>query len=436
MSNDVLTHEEIEAMLRGAGHIEEGEPLLTEDYLTQEEQDVLGEMGNICMGTSATTMFSLLGKRVTITTPFIQIHSMDTLGKEYPAPIVVVEVTYTEGINGNNILLLKDYDVALITDLLLGGDGNIDPDNIELDEVSLSAIREVMNQMVGSSATALSNIINTPINIAPPTTKQIVIGNQTISDVFVDRQEPFVKIGFNMEIEGVLNSEIMQVLPLDFAKTLVYKIMYGAYGSEPEPEEPAIPVYSQPSQNYMQPDEDSVSSTPPPAAQPATPPQGYEQQPYPQQPYPQQPYPQQPYPQQPYPQQPYPQQPYPNQGYAGYPAEQGGILSSPGVDVRSAAFPSFDTTPLSGKVQLPENINMILDVPMRVTVELGRARKKIKDVLDFTTGTVIVLDRPAGEAVDVLVNGKRIGRGEVVVIDDSYGVRITEILITSAADLL
>jgi flagellar motor switch protein FliN len=363
---DYLSQEQIEKLLNEAGQIKDGSALFADDFLTRDEQDVLGEIGNISMGTAATTMFSLLGKKVTITTPSISMHTLKTLSEEYPAPLVVVEVNYTEGLTGKNLLILKEYDVALITSLLLGESEDIDPDAIELDETHISAIREVMNQMIGSSATSLADILMTSINISTPQAKQIQLNDQNISEGFADQNEPIVKINFKMEIEELLTSEIMQILPLKFAKALANRVIQGAE----QPEEPPAQIPSM--QTTMQ-------------EAPA--------------------------------------------------AKSNMIQSKQNVDVKAAQFPSFDTSKPTNSA-LMDNLSMILDVPMKVTVELGKAKKKIKDILDFNMGSVIVLDKIAGEAVDILVNGKIVGKGEVVVIDDNYGVRITEINLSSTMELL
>ncbi len=372
--NNFLSQEQIEKMLSEAGQIKDGSALFADDYLSRDEQDVLGEIGNICMGTAATTMFTLLGRKVTITTPSISLHTLKTLSEEYPAPIVVVEVNYIKGITGKNLLILKEYDVALITNLLLGEDGNIDENNIELDETHLSAIREVMNQMIGSSATSMADILQTAINISTPQAKQISLSEEEISDGFFDESDPIVKINFKMEIEGLLTSEIMQILPLKFAKTLASNVINGVEEPEPEPE---VMLPTMRTQQYVEQASAAASS----------------------------------------------------------PGKTNIIRDNPNVDVKVAQFPSFDSSKQLNNPLL-DNIGMILDVPMKVTVELGKSKKKIKEILDFNMGSVIVLDKIAGEAVDILVNGKTVGKGEVVVIDDNYGVRITEINLSSTMELL
>jgi len=483
--NTILTQEQIEEMLRSAGQVDApaapaAVDLNTDTYLTRDEQDALGEMGNICMGTSATTMYTLLGKQVMITTPMLTCHTWETLAAEHPLPLVVVEVQYIEGISGNNLLLLKEYDVALITDLLMGGDGNIDPDNIVLDEISLSAIREVMNQMVGASATSLASMLMKTVNISTPTSKRILVSKEALSDS-MDDGEVLLKIAFRMEIEGLLTSEIMQILPMPFAQELAHDLLNPA---PPTPEPiAAVPaaeenIYPQIQANVMPETpapapEPAPAPPPPPQATPYQPPQmdpaamGAAPQPYPPQPpmgdpamagYPpyQQPY-QQPYPPQGYPQTapgyppaapgypPYPQQAYPGYppaapGYPPYPPYPGYPPQAPGygapgmirpqgsVDVKDVDYPVFNAGgPAMENPIDTQNLWRLLDVPMEVTVELGRCSKTIKQVLDLNVGSVVVLEKLAGEPVEIMVNGIQVARGEVVVIDESYGVRITEL---------
>lgn len=413
MSNETLSQEEIEKMLADTdtdtpGAAVEGDTpeqevinastLAPDDYLTKEEQDLLGEIGNICMGTSATTMSTLLGRKTMITTPKITMHTVESLAGEYPAPLVVSEIEYTRGLEGNNLLILKEYDVAKITNLMLGDEAEIDPANIDLTEIHMSAIGEIMNQMVGSSATALADMLHRIVDISTPATRRISIQDGSLSESFADAKEPFVRISFHMEIEDLLTSEIMQVLTVGFAKALAQQVWQqmqedmGESTSTPEVEEPKIqPTESRAAQAQSQSSQQATASPMNDSHAVAT--------------------------------------------YAATPQQQV-IHEQQNIRVQQPQFPSFNDT--SGNVAIPslENIEMILDVPMSVTVELGRVKKKIKDILEFNTGSVIVLDRPAGETVDILVNGKCIGKGEVVVIDDNYGVRITEINMPAAQELL
>ncbi len=459
MSNEVMSPEEIEKMLSGAGQIDgdaadeaQGAPeaaqvpdegiaaaseptedfvfpappsneepeLKVSDYLSKDEVDVLGEVGNICMGTSATTMSTLLERRVAITTPALSIHTLDSLSREYPAPLVVSEVSYTKGLHGDNLLILKEYDVALITNVLLGETEDVDPNNIELNEIHMSAMNEVMNQMVGSAATSMADIFGKTIDISTPTTKRLKIDDGNISDVFSKNNEPFVKTSFHMEIEDLLTSEIMQIIPIEMAHQMAREVLGDATMEEPVAAPQQTPLQAvAPPQMEAPPAQQAPPPVQPQMAQEQN--MMYQQQEQYQQPmYQQQPIYQQPMqPAYQQPMQPAYQQPAPQPVYQ---------------NVQQPSFPSFSAEP--GSMASPENIEIILDVPMHVTVELGKARQKIKNILEYNMGSVIVLDKIAGEAVDILVNGKRIGRGEVVVIEDNYGVRITEINSFSAQDLL
>lgn len=454
--NNIMSQEQIEELLRNAGQVEAGPPVVDLDvdaYLTRDEQDVLGEMGNICMGTAATTMYTLLGRKVLITTPALSVHNRETLAAEHPLPLVVVEVQYTQGISGNNLLLLKEYDAALITDLLMGGTGNLDPNNIVLDEISLSAIREVMNQMVGSSATSLASMLHKTINISTPASRRIVIAQDNLSSIF-QRGDIVLKISFKMEIENLLTSEIMQVLPIDFSQKLADELL------NPLPEEPESAwqqdmggtknVFVPQDATYIPQEEPapiptpaapptapaSQSAPPPPRPTPPTPPtqpapsmeSGQGQPPYPPGGY-------YPYPYPPYGYPPaYGQAPMPGMGQAPFHPQAGGVLKdAASVNVKDVEYPVFGAMgpATDGRIET-QNLWRLLDVPMEVTVELGRCTKTIKQVLDMNVGSVVVLDKLAGEMVEVLVNGIQVARGEVVVIDDSYGVRITEL---NAAEL-
>ncbi len=474
--NRIISQEEIEAILRSSGQIEEPAEVMNpniDDFLTQIEQDALGEMGNICMGTAATTMYTLLGRQVSITTPQLSMHTWETLAASHVLPFVVVEICYIEGIEGNNLLMLKEYDVALITDLLMGGDGNIDPNNIVLDEIHLSAIREVMNQMVGSSSTSLATLLGKTINISTPVSKRIILRDEPVTSL-LSGDEPIVKIAFKMEIEGLLESEIMQVLPITFAKQIAEEMLNpqgmddsigdaytsnASFGSDmnfatevaqssigsdfsdmfeetpqtpPSAQQPAYtpPPAQQPA--YTPPSAQQPVYTPPSAQQPAyappTDPSAYGAPPYGMPPYGAPPYGVPPYAPPPgYGVPPYAAPPMQQPPYAQPPRTTGPVRSGESANVQEIDYPSFDSTSSVNMNAEQQNIYRLLDVPMDVMVELGRARKTIKEVLDLNVGSVVVLDKLAGEEVEILVNGIQVARGEVVVIDDSYGVRITEL---------
>jgi len=408
-----------------------------EGMLTDEEIDILGEVGNISMGAVATTMYSLLDRRVSITTPRVSVYDAKEVLTVYRIPFVVATIEYVEGIEGTNLLVLKIEDAALITDLLMGGDGKVELP-IELNEMHLSAMSEIMNQMMGASSTSLSKLIHTPINISPPKSSQVDVGfdvTTLLGDV-----DMVTKISFDMEIEGLLNSELIQLIPYDVSRRFAKRFMdvgMGVPSSEPEaktaapqpaaqpaaappppmqqaaPPQPAAPQPAAP-----QPAAQPYSAPPPPPAQHTAPPPGA-QAPYMQDPYQQAPYPQAPYQQAPFP--PYPQAPYPAPYPMAYPPAGQGRL----VDVHPMQFQAFDAP---GPVGETKGIDLVYNIPLQVTVELGKTKKEISEILEFSTGTIIVLDKIAGDPVEIVVNGKLIARGEVVVIDENYGVRITDII--------
>ena len=332
------------------------------DYLSLEEVDLLGEIGNICMGAVATTMYTLLDRRVSITTPQVNVYSTSEVLSAYKTPFVIVDVRYVEGIEGKNVLLLKEKDALLITDLLMGGDGTGE-ENAQLNEIHMSAISEIMNQMIGASATSLSNLLGRPINISPPVSEWIE-ANSDVSER-LDASELVVMISFDMEIEGLLKSQLLQLMPYQLGKDLAQKMV------EVQRNDTAV----------------LAATLPPPAAKPLTP-----------------------------------------AAPAAPPPPAAVTPKAPAklVDVSPVSYPAFDTQK-SGEAISGKNLDMVADIPLQVSVELGKTKKTISDILEFGIGTIVVLDKSAGEHVEVLVNGKLIATGEVVVIDEYYGVRITDI---------
>lgn len=377
--------------------------------LTESEKDAVGEISNISMGTAATTLSSLLSQKVNITTPRVEVATWEDLSRKYDRPCVMMQISYKEGLAGNNVLILKENDVRIITDLMMGGAGVANPDE-PLSELHLSAIGEAMNQMMGSAATSLSSMFNRKIDISPPIANLVETYNELDENMPTFLNKPFVMVAFKMQIGELIDSEIMQLYPKEFAQELLDMFMPS---SDPSPK--------------------VEKSSPEPAPQTV-------QQEIPQQTataQPQQSMPQQGMPQQGMPMG-MPQQgmgmPYgygmPMQGMPMGMPQQGmpmaGYAPAQDVNVAPAAFQPFagDVNSLTQK----ENIDLIMDVPLEVTVELGRTTKSIKDILEFAPGTIVELNKIAGESVDVLVNGKYVAKGEVVVIEESFGVRITEII--------
>ena len=447
-STDILSPEDIAAMLDNASGEQSADAVASaavvgmDGMLTHDEVDILGEIGNISMGAVATTMYSILDKRVSITTPRVKVFEAKEVLTVYQIPFVVATIEYVEGIEGNNLLVLKVEDAAMITDLLMGGDGVVEQP-IELNEMHLSAMSEIMNQMMGASSTALSKLLHTTVNISPPSSTTVDAGFD-VSSLLGDI-DLVTKISFDMEIEGLLKSELIQLMPYDVSRGFATRFMevgmgVPATGAEaaapPTPEPPAPPPQPKPA---PPPSEPPQSAPHPPAAQetyPVLPPvheaapdpppvQPPYQQPYTEQFPPQMPY-QQPAPQMPYPQAPYPPYPpYPPAPYPSAPYQQESMNSGRLVDVHPMQFQSFDAPGPPGEQR---GIDLVYNIPLQVTVELGKTKKEISEILEFGTGTIVVLDKMAGDPVEIVVNGKLIARGEVVVIDENYGVRITDII--------
>ena len=422
MSDDMISQEEIDALLNGgsiptadsapAGESEAASEAAAapaaaspdssssqlDDVLTDMEKDALGEIGNISMGSAATTLSVLLGHKVSITTPSVSVATMGIIQQQYPMPYLIVEVGYTIGIEGNNVLAIQAQDAAIIADLMMGGDGT-NPDT-EINEIAMSAVGESMNQMMGTVATSLSTMFNKKIDISPPKVNLIDFGSEDKVTELVGRDEPVVRTSFRMEVDGLIDSEIMQILPVTVAKEMV-EALTGGSNDEPETAPPApAPAPVPPAPEPTPAPAPQAQMTPPvqapsPQAQMAPPVQA----PAPQA-------------------QMAPPVQAPAMGYAMQPHV------AQNVPVQSAQFTPLNTQP----VQINDaNIGLILDVPLSVTVELGQTKKSIKDILELTNGSIVELDKLAGEPVDIKVNGQFLAKGEVVVIDENFGVRITEI---------
>ena len=388
----MLSQDEINALLSGmnAGSSDpqpDPQPAATEEILTDIEKDAIGEIANISMGTSATTLYSLVNRKVNITTPTVSIANWKNFIDEQEKPCVFIQIKYTEGLDGANILIMRERDEKVITDLMMGGDGsNIDG---ELGELHLSAISEAMNQMMGSSATSLSSMLGRMIDISPPEASLVnILENKNGADIAPFLGGDFVKIEFRMQIEDLVDSTIMQLYPIDFAKSLYKIFMEQQMGTSAAPAQPD-PAPQPQSVPAPQPQSDPA---PQPQPQPYVPPKA---------------------------EMPQMQQAMPQMQMQMPQMQQ--------ANIQPAQFQAFNTQ-MPQQMASQENIGLIMDVPLEVTVELGRTKKSIAEILDFTPGTIIELDKIAGEPIDVLVNGKFVAKGEVVVIEESFGIRVTEII--------
>lgn len=410
-SKDYLSQEEIDALLKQTEMASPSSPSVqsVDEVLTPLEQDALGEIGNITFGSAATALSTLLGKKVDITTPKVSIISRSQFEEEFPKPHVAVHVTYVDGFEGINSLVIKTRDAQVIADLMLGGEG--DPKEEELNEIHISAVQEAMNQMMGSSATSMSTIFNRFVNISPP---GIDILNMSSGDGLnkLPVEETLIKISFRLIIGDLIDSSIMQLLPIEFAKDMVNTLINGAEEPAPTAQTSAsfeAPI-SEPVQEQVQPQGQAPMQQQMPMHQ-----QGYPQD-----------------------------QGYGyNQGMMGggemptsmpygqqvpyqHAPQQYGGMPNRNVNVQPVQFANLQNAPYA---QVDENnLNLLMDIPLKVTVELGRTQKQIKDILEMSQGSIIELDKLAGEPVDILVNHKLVAKGEVVVIDENFGVRVTDIV--------
>jgi len=393
---DMLSQAEIDALLSGALSMDDETGTHDTDPkdeadLSPQEIDALGEIGNICMGTSATTLYTLLGQKVTITTPKVSVTTWEELSNQYPEPYVAVKVQYVTGITGFNLLIIQEKDVKIITDLMMGGNGQVES-GVELTDFHLSAISEAMNQMVGSAATSLSSMLDKRVDISPPESLLIHFA-QDNEKIRFDKENKIVKIAFSLIVGDLIDSIIMQLLPIDFAKQLVKSLMRPEDKKNMEPQKSTL-VPPPPSQTAVPRQPEQPASEWPQFKQPAyTPPVN--------------------------------PAPEPAYGYNQMPYTQPAPQPQKTVNVQPVQFQSFDA---GSQPMEAQNIGLLMDVPLQITVELGRTTKKIKEILEFGQGSIIELDKLAGEPVNILVNGKHIAKGEVVVIDESFGVRITDII--------
>ncbi|WP_123053459.1 flagellar motor switch phosphatase FliY [Clostridium sp. JN-1] len=423
MSNGFLSQEEIDALLNGGGDTQgDTQPVSSEkennseeaskgetqtaeskqdtpeenvkqpleaqnddvNQITDMEKDLLGEIGNISMGSASTALSTIINQQVNITTPVVSVTTLNDLKGEFHTPNVALEVKFTSGIVGENLLVMDIADAAVIANLMMGGDGKV-PDEIkELSEIELSAVSEAMNQMIGSAATSMATMFMREVNISPPLSKIWNNLTEPLAEGISD-DELIVKVSFSLNIGDLVDSYIMQLLPMGTAKKIIAIMM----GEEK-------PIGSD--------DEAAALEAQKPAEQKLT---------------------------NPAPQNQVKEQfQYKNEGQninvSEKPIETPKAPSQPRVEVHQASFKPLENTSYNEPV--PKNIDLILDVPLEISVVLGRTKKNVKEILNFGTGSLIELDRLAEEPVEILVNGKKVAYGEVVVVDENFGVRITSIV--------
>lgn len=388
------------------------------------EIDAVGEILNISMGSAATAVSELLNAKVWITTPQVSVVKAMDLNYDRLEPAICVKIVYVSGISGQNMMVLKQDDVQLILNQLMGNPLVVSPD-FEFDEMNISAVSEVMNQMMGASATALSDLLGTSVDISTPT-PYLIEQTNFCKLAELDPEETIVAVNFNLTVDGVMNSEFMSVMSVDLAKSLSGKMIekFNVDGEKSKSKEQAGAPAAQPA--------------PAPSGQPSQPSQPVQ----PSAPAAEQPQPQ-PMPVQnpgayPYPPQGQPQAvPYPGYGYQNQYAAYGAYPPPvPPVNIQNAQLHQFDAMDFGLPADQQDNLKLLMGVPLEISVEIGTAKRKVKDILDFTQGTIIELERQAGAPVDVVVNGNLIARGDVVVIDDNFAVRITEIVKSKFMDSL
>jgi flagellar motor switch protein FliN/FliY len=412
MSDEIkLSQAEIDALLSGKMPISQAQELLTE-----EDKDALGEIGNISFGTAATALSKLLNQRVEITTPTVTVLNPDDVPNDFPRPYVMVSVEYTAGLTGTNALAIELNDAKVIADLMLGGDGTNTA--MELNELHLSAVAEAMNQMMGGAATALSSMFGQTINISPPTVRFVDLSTAG-ADLGIS--SPIVNTSFRLRIGDLVDSKLMQLVPVSFAKELLQLLRANLASEQSAASATSAAVAERGSAPHAP---QSNGPTAPPAAQSApshqpagvqsgmrgghanaaaAPAQGYSAAGN------------------------AAASAAPQSTAAGRWGVVGNDASAQAPVIQKPEFVDFSASEPAPK-GTPRNLSLLYDVTLNITVELGRTRKSIREILDLTPGSIVELDKLAGEPVDILVNGKRIAIGEVVVIDENFGVRVTDII--------
>ncbi|MED4968577.1 flagellar motor switch phosphatase FliY [Parageobacillus toebii] len=389
MNDDMLSQDEIDALLRGPGESDKIPQL--DDVLSPLEQDALGEIGNISFGSSATALSILLNQKVEITTPSVSVIERKNVADEFPLPYVAIQVNYTDGLLGTNLLVIKQEDAAIIADLMLGGDGKSAADL--LGEIQLSAVQEAMNQMMGSAATSMSTIFGKRVDISPPTVHLLDVKEGEGIEYLPD-EDVFIKVSFRLKIGNLIDSNIMQLLPVDFAKELVQQLLHSTSetdsssgvkeaGKETVMQEAALSKQSVTAETI----DTSPSYELPKTENYVT----HETAPS-----------------------------HRDTNHFGTYARAGER------QIQSVDFAEFEPSPPADAEV--KNLSLLLDVPLQVTVELGRTKRSVQEILSLSSGSIIELDKLAGEPVDILVNNKLIAKGEVVVIDENFGVRVTDII--------
>ena len=400
------------------------------------EKDALGEMMNISLGASATAMSTLLGAVVNITTPVVRVLNRSQFEFKKLEPAVGVEIAYVEGLEGSNIMMFSRNDVRIIVSTLMGQE--IPEEEFELDEINRSAICEVMNQMMGASATAMSEFLKMTVNISTPVSFEID-DETSFKEKYFPEDEEMVVVGFTLEIVGKLSSEFLNIMPQSLAKRLLEPFADTLRSVEEEQKEmvqTAVPVQEAPEASAVAPAQETleaqaaapVQSQPVPPSSPmppywnGMPAGGYMP--------------------------PYGMQPAADPGFMQLLVQlqqsQASMMEmmrtmeqkeknrerrpqQENKIIRPSDAPQLEACNLDGEEE-KANQEMLMRVPLEISVEIGRTKKLVKDILEFTQGSLVVLDKMAGEQADLYVNGQCVARGDIVVVEDNFGIRITEIV--------
>ncbi len=449
---------------------------MNSDRFSKMEIDAIGEILNISLGASATAVSTMLNARVDITTPVVNIVDKDEFQMGKVEPAVGVEITYVAGLEGKNVMLLKRHDVKVIVEMVMGM--SIADEDFEMDEINVSVVCEVMNQMMGASATALSEFLGKMVNISTPLSFEVANEQEFIDKYFIDN-EPKVVVGFTLSIADRLESEFFNVMPIQLAKALVENFLpeeaiidVSSLQEEPVKEEPAPAAEPAASGGKLSQEEiekllsggGDAAPQPAPAPEPAASggklsqdeiekllSGGTDTAPAPQ--------PAVPGMMQAAPQpmmqaavspdvammqmqmmqQMMQQMQQMQQQMMERTAEAAKAPKAPEPKMIHVQAPAHQNLKADNGIVLEgvqeENMELIMSVPLEISVEIGRTRKLVKDILDFTKGSLVVLDKLAGEQVDLFVNGQCIAKGDVVVVEDNFGIRITEIMKVNLAAL-
>ena len=407
---------------------------MAQNIFNSMELDAIGEIMNISLGSSATAVSNMLDHRVDITTPSVSVVAVEDFSIGDLEPAIGIEIKYVSGLEGSNIMLLRKRDVKVIVDILMGSE--TPDDEFELNDLTISAVCEVMNQMMGAASTALSDFLGHPVNISTPSSFALDDVEQFKQEHINSEDGPLVVVRFMLSIEDMLKSEFVNVMPVHLARELLagFEMNFGSVSSDepvqpepkpapqPEPQPPAAQPVADSSDGYsggvMSQEEieqmlNGLINQP--AAQPEQP-AAPQQAAQPMQP----------------PAQPVQPMQTPQYGWAQQPMQQPmqpgwGMPEPKRINANPIQLPVLDAEERLGKEQA-DNLELIMSVPLEISVEIGRTRRKVEDILSFSKGSLVVLDKLAGDQVDLFVNGLCVARGDVVVIDDNFGVRITEVL--------